>query len=656
MPAPSSIQLNIHNGAPSEEGPFARVTTLPGAGGDCLLLVAEAHGLDGAGVCDNALDYLEQIFQRGNLSVSRRLLDGLKGVHQGLAADNRASLPEHRVTMGIAIAYAHGEDVYLTQAGGASAHLIDAQGGHELTAPPGGGQPEYLGGPRPPQLMVRRVRLQLGQRLVMLAGAGAAACDASLVPPFQDGPEAGMVALYKFHHGRRSLGALVMELPGAVVRERAPVRYGAALRSSEQRRPAVEPPADFDAPAVEATGRRVAISLRPPPIKVPNPLAGLIPPQAIAAVVGLMVLAALVLGAQAVLEQMGESSRQQTVAALQKIATLEGQAGAADSAGRKRELLTEAGSQLQSLLQRTPGQPEATTGLARVRKGLTDLDAIVRLTDLRVVADFGQVTGGNVLTRDLVATPSGLMVLDRASDRVLLVGPATQQGDGQRPVSTFAQSAARGRRNLGHLTWLPRAGAWPRDSLLSLDEGRGLLELAPNAEPRQLALRGAAEWESVAGMFGYNGILYVLDPKASQVWRYAPTDSGFDSNRQSAVPALDLRDAVDMVVDGDFYVLVRDGRVLKVSGGRILPFGQDGLDKPMLNPVAVTTTPEQASLFVLDQGNKRVIEFQKATGKFLRQYPIGELPTIHDLWVDRERNTLYLVSDRQLHAAGIPGG
>lgn len=656
MTAPSTLQLNIHNGDASQEGPFARTVPLSD-GGECLLLVAEAHGPDGAEVCDNALEYLTQVFLRGNLSVSRRLLDGLKGIHQGLAADNRRSLPQHRVTLGAVVAFARGEDLYLAQAGGAAAHLIDEAGGHELTPAPAEGVSEPLGGPRPPQLVVRRVRLRPGQRVVLLAGGAAVPCDQALVGPFQQGLEEGMAALYRRSRSARSLGALALELPDERPRRRQAVRYGASLRPAE-RRPAPAPAPEEEAPmaGVEPATRPVAIPLRPPPVRAPNPLAGLVPPRALALLAVAFVVMGLASGAGWVMDRLAQQAQEQAQAVLRTAQDLEARAAEAPTQSLKRDLLTEAANQLQDLVRRSPGDPEGEAALARVRAQLTALDAIVPLQDVRTVADFAQSIGGNLLTRDLVATPRGLMVLDRGGDRVLLVAPANQQGDGQRQVSVFAQSSARGRRNLGHLAWLPRGGAWPRDSLLTLDESRALLELTADAEPRQLALRGAAEWESVQALVGYNGVLYVLDPKASQVWRYPPTDNGFDSNRQPALPALDVRDGVDLAVDGDFYVLLRDGRVLKVSGGRPVPFAQDGLDKPLLNPVAMATAPDLPSLYVIDQGNRRVVEFEKATGRFLRQYPLGGLPQAHDLWVDGARNTLYLVSDRALHAATLPGG
>ena len=171
MAAPLTIQLNISNGVSSEEGPFARLLRVPGGEeGECLLAVAEAQGPEGAEVCDNALDYLSRAFAAGNLSISRRMLDGLKGIHQGLASDNRNSLPEHKVTLGIVLGFVRGEDLYLAQAGGANAYLIDNEGCHLLTTSgEGGGAARLRLGEEPASGLYNVRNFSLGKHAVLEA-------------------------------------------------------------------------------------------------------------------------------------------------------------------------------------------------------------------------------------------------------------------------------------------------------------------------------------------------------------------------------------------------------------------------------------------------------------------------------------------------------
>jgi hypothetical protein len=171
----------------------------------------------------------------------------------------------------------------------------------------------------------------------------------------------------------------------------------------------------------------------------------------------------------------------------------------------------------------------------------------------------------------------------------------------------------------------------------------------------QVPLRGAAELGPIERAVGFAGNLYLLDPAASQIWRYVATDAGFDSERQGVLVAgTDIRDAVDFSLDGDVYVVTRGGKVLKFSGGRPQPFSMDGLDKPLAAPTAIMTGAEQQGVYVADAGNKRIVVFDKS-GRMLRQIILSErLPTVAGVIADEARKTLYLMTDRQIVAAALP--
>jgi len=259
------------------------------------------------------------------------------------------------------------------------------------------------------------------------------------------------------------------------------------------------------------------------------------------------------------------------------------------------------------------------------------------------------------LLRELVPYENGFYLLDKSNDRILQAPLAElDRSAGQFTPTAFGPSGGAVRRNQITLVWLAKGGTWPRDSLLALDNNRNILELTTsNAAP--LPLRGAQEWASFQTAVGFGGNLYVLDPRGSQVWRYTPTDSGFDTERRAALPSVDLRDAVDLVVDGDIYVLLRTGEILKFTSGRAQPFGLDGLDKPMLNPVSIFTDAHADAVYVVDAGNSRIAVFQKEDGRFLKQFPLPASPAIHDLWVDAEKGNIYLVSDSRVYRAKLPG-
>jgi hypothetical protein len=286
---------------------------------------------------------------------------------------------------------------------------------------------------------------------------------------------------------------------------------------------------------------------------------------------------------------------------------------------------------------------------------LQTLDAVTPLAGARRLLDLTAAGGSPVLLRSPVFVGDALYVLDKLGDRVQQAALAPTQGGGGAPApTTLALLRGPGRRSLSALFWMPRGATWTRDSLLALDDGHNLQELVPGAEARAVPLRGGADWGSLQAARGFGGNLYVLDPRANQVWRYVPTDNGFDSERRGALPSLDLRDAVDLLVDGDVYVLLRTGRVLKVVSGRSVPFSLDGLDRPMTNATALAGGGANRHLYVADPGNRRIAVFDKASGRFVRQLTLDDLPPVHSLWVDEAAGRLLLVTDSQVYSAPLP--
>ncbi|MBF8268260.1 MAG: hypothetical protein HW388_1768, partial [Dehalococcoidia bacterium] len=149
------------------------------------------------------------------------------------------------------------------------------------------------------------------------------------------------------------------------------------------------------------------------------------------------------------------------------------------------------------------------------------------------------------------------------------------------------------------------------------------------------------------------GNLYVLDSMGSQVWRYVPTDQGYDSERKGVLGGVDLRDAVDVALDGDIYVLQRGGGIIKFSGGLPRVLSQDGIDRPLSNPVAIATAPGTRYVYVVDRGNQRIVLYNK-DGLFKGQLVAPSIGPAYDVYPDEAAGLLYILNDTGLYVASLP--
>ena len=330
-----------------------------------------------------------------------------------------------------------------------------------------------------------------------------------------------------------------------------------------------------------------------------------------------------------------------------------------DDPAARRTLLTAALAELDEAEEVTPDDQQAATLRADVRSQLAALDAVVDLGQLELVADLGPLVSGTLAAERIVVGGSSLFVLDGAGGRVLeLPLGGTEPTAATTQVRTVLQEAdfagalraARPR----FIMW-SRVGAADapggQGRLLILDEDRRLFGYVPGGTVAPLTWRDPGELGSVDAAATFAGNLYILDGASGQVWRYLPTDSGFDSERSLLVEA-DLEGTRELAVDGDVYLLTDDGRLRRFVDGLEQPFPMTGIDRALLGPVSLTSDGADG-LLVADRGNRRLVVFD-AEGRFRRQLVSASLTDLRSAAVDAEAGRLYLLMDDSVFAADLP--
>jgi hypothetical protein len=181
-------------------------------------------------------------------------------------------------------------------------------------------------------------------------------------------------------------------------------------------------------------------------------------------------------------------------------------------------------------------------------------------------------------------------------------------------------------------------------------------------EAHPLALPDAPAWYRPVGMASFQGNLYVLDTGTAaargQVWRYPQGANGaYEAGRQPWVlgdPAF-LRNATGLAADGDLWISRDDGTIVHLVAGRTEPFAAARLDAPIGRAAAVATAPGYRSLYILDEGGRRLVRLSKA-GLFEAQVPdvAREGEAALGLWVDEGTGRAFVLTDRRLQEVPLP--
>lgn len=296
----------------------------------------------------------------------------------------------------------------------------------------------------------------------------------------------------------------------------------------------------------------------------------------------------------------------------------------------------------------SPGDEQIAQLRDIARNGLDRLDTVTRL-DAALFYEY--VTEGTNINPVILQEgfAGGVYTLDTANGYVYAhesdesyLNPI---GD---PQQLFFNQQAIGTHIVGSITdmlWRPEGNVEDRPGLAMLDVNGALLNFQPGYDNTFAApLDLASEWVTPTDIAFFDERLYILDPGAGVIWKYFPTETGFVTNADDRViSAFDddpqLQTAVDFDIysgDGGLVILYADGRIryYDTRSGRIQWDESDllakGLGTPLLNPTAVKIIGRglNASIFVADAGNGRIVQISRPTGQVLAQYratgPDGE--------------------------------
>jgi len=173
---------------------------------------------------------------------------------------------------------------------------------------------------------------------------------------------------------------------------------------------------------------------------------------------------------------------------------------------------------------------------------------------------------------------------------------------------------------------------------------KGLVEVNPTTKTTSLA---AGDEQALAGkaieLFGANVYVVTQD----KIWRYAI--GSWDNPVDWLAPGVDanLGEVADMKIDGDIWLLYKDGEV-----GRFRRGSKEAFKANLPGDTGETTlldiSGESELLYILDQTNKRVMVLNKE-GEYQKQYAWEGLAGVTDMAVVEDEGSIFLLSGSSIY-------
>lgn len=151
------------------------------------------------------------------------------------------------------------------------------------------------------------------------------------------------------------------------------------------------------------------------------------------------------------------------------------------------------------------------------------------------------------------------------------------------------------------------------------------------------------DWSKAVGISPYQGNIYVLD-KQNGILKYVAGGGGYGKNNYFK-SSQDTSKAVSLAIDSSIYVLFSDGTIKKFTSGTEDPFSIKGLAKPLANPTRIFTDANTSSIYILDNGNSRIVQLGK-DGIFKAQFTASAIKKATEFEI--KDNKAYLLNGSKI--------
>ena len=301
---------------------------------------------------------------------------------------------------------------------------------------------------------------------------------------------------------------------------------------------------------------------------------------------------------------------------------------------RAKELLDEARSNVVSAESLFPDSEEVDPLLTRADSLFNAIEKITPVEEKHSVYDLGlKVEGAEGLA--LTGSGSTVYVVDKTSGSLFAV-----------KMGELPQASVLGEGKLSGIRDLVQESGY---LYILADDTIYRLRLSNKKIDEPITFDRYGKTTAIST---YLGNIYLLVPGEDQIYKFWNLSGGYAKAQGWVKEAINLGSVVDFAIDGEIWMLEINGELIRLSKGKRETFALSNLSTPFDQTIKIFTRPNLKRLYVLDQGNQRVVVLDKG-GEFVRQFKGDMLTDLKDLWVSDNEKSLYILSGSKIYRLGL---
>ena len=182
-------------------------------------------------------------------------------------------------------------------------------------------------------------------------------------------------------------------------------------------------------------------------------------------------------------------------------------------------------------------------------------------------------------------------------------------------------------------------------------DSKGVESVDKSGNSKKIIIQASDLPKNVGGLGVYFGNFYVVDKDANQIDKFVAASSGF-GKADYLKNTQDLSNVTSIAIDGSIWVLFKDGTILKFTKGNQDSLNISGLTNSLSNPLRISTTIDDNNVYVLDNGNSRIVVFDK-NGNYKSQYMASVLKNAKDFEVLEASKRIFVLSGGKVYQINL---
>jgi hypothetical protein len=207
---------------------------------------------------------------------------------------------------------------------------------------------------------------------------------------------------------------------------------------------------------------------------------------------------------------------------------------------------------------------------------------------------------------------------------------------------------------LADLAWLPLIpGFEDRPSLLITDRNNNVFRYDERVDGAGLMpFADRNSWGSIGQIQTYNGRIYIADEAKGNLMRYEPGQYNQPGKPWfSPDTPVNLADLVSMEIDGDVWLLFKNGMIMRYREGEQVPFSPENSIGLAEQPVDMYVThQDNSNVYLVDAGQDRILVYDKS-GAYVGQLRAPEddlLRGLSGIYIDEVGGVMYILTQTGL--------